>query len=184
MKKFLLFACIISVACLIFTSCRSGKEEAQARHFENEPFKIKCGTNIAHWLSQSRRRGVERAAFFTEKDVKYIDSLGFDHIRLPIDEEQMWDESGKRNEDAFALMKNFLSWSENAGLRVIIDLHILRSHHFNEGDKPLWTVPAEQDKFIALWKDLSAFLKEYPTGMIRMYFSLRQKYCWGGNENK
>jgi len=166
MKKNLLFTGIISVACLIFTSCKSGKEEAQPRPFENELFKIKRGTNIAHWLSQSRRRGEERTAFFTEKDVKFIDSLGFDHIRLPIDEEQMWDESGKRNEDAFTLMKDFLGWSENAGLRVIIDLHILRSHHFNEAEKPLWTVPAEQDKFIALWKDLSSFLKEYPTGML------------------
>jgi endoglucanase len=166
MKKLLLFAGIIFVACLIITSCRSGKEKAQSRPFESETFKIKRGTNIAHWLSQSRRRGEERAVFFTERDVKFIDSLGFDHIRLPIDEEQMWDESGRRNEDAFSLMKNFLGWAENAGLRVIIDLHILRSHHFNEGDKPLWTVPAEQDKFIALWKDLSAFLKEYPTGMV------------------
>ena len=166
MRRFIQLTGLILLVSLINFSCSGGKEEKKTNPFVNESFKIKKGTNIAHWLSQSRRRGAERAAFFTEKDVKLIDSLGFDHIRLPIDEEQMWDETGKRNEDAFALMKNFLSWSENAGLRVIIDLHILRSHHFNEAEKPLWTVPAEQDKFIALWKDLSAFLKEYPTGMI------------------
>jgi endoglucanase len=78
----------------------------------------------------------------------------------------MWDETGKRNDDAFALMKNCLDWCSNEGLRVVIDLHILRSHHFNEGDKPLWTVPAEQDKFIMLWKDLSSFLSKYPAGMV------------------
>jgi len=166
MKRLILTVSMILIACLIFTSCQSGRKDAQSTPFANESFKIMRGTNIAHWLSQSGKRGAERAVFFTEKDVKYIDSLGFDHIRLPIDEEQMWDEAGKRNEDAFALMKNCLDWCSTAGLRVIIDLHILRSHHFNEAVKPLWTVPAEQDKFIAFWKDLSAFLKEYPTGMV------------------
>lgn len=166
MRRFILLIGLILFVSLVIVSCRGGKDDKKTSPFVNESFKIRKGTNIAHWLSQSKRRGVERAMFFTEEDVKFIDSLGFDHIRLPIDEEQMWDESGLRNEDAFALMKDFLGWSENAGLRVIIDLHILRSHHFNEGDKPLWTVPAEQDKFIALWKDLSDFLEEYPTGMV------------------
>lgn len=166
MRRSLLYVSMATIASLIFISCQSRKEEKQSYAFAGESFKIVRGTNIAHWLSQSQRRGEERAAFFTEKDVKYIDSLGFDHIRLPIDEEQMWDVTGKRNEDAFALMKNCLDWCSKAGLRVVVDLHILRSHHFNEDTKPLWTVPAEQDKFIALWKDLSSFLIEYPNGMV------------------
>jgi endoglucanase len=166
MRRILLFVTILSVICLILPSCKGGKEEKQSYAFANESFKIFRGTNVAHWLSQSQKRGEARAAFFTEKDVKYIDSLGFDHIRLPIDEEQMWDPSGKRYDDAFALMKNCIDWCSNAGLRVVVDLHILRSHHFNEGTRPLWTVPAEQDKFIALWKDLSSFLKAYPNGLV------------------
>jgi len=166
MKRFLLSTCIISIVCLILFSCSSEKNDGNTKAFANETFRIKRGTNIAHWLSQSGRRGEGRTAFFTEKDVKYIDSLGFDHIRLPIDEEQMWDETGKRNDDAFALMKNCLDWCSKAGLRVVVDLHILRSHHFNEGDKPLWSKPEEQDKFILLWKDLSSFLKDYPNGMV------------------
>lgn len=166
MRKLFHFAGMISMAFLILTSCNGVKKDEIVKAFVNEPFQIKRGTNIAHWLSQSTRRGEERAAFFTEKDVKYIDSLGFDHIRLPIDEEQMWDETGKRNDDAFALLKNCLDWCSKAGLRVVVDLHILRSHHFNKGDKPLWTKPEEQDKFIMLWKDLSSFLIEYPNGMV------------------
>ncbi len=76
-------------------------------------------------LSQSDRRGEERASFITEKDIRFIDSVGFDHVRLPIDEEQMWDETGKRNDDAFALLRNCLDWCQKAGLRVVVDLHIL-----------------------------------------------------------
>jgi endoglucanase len=63
-------------------------------------------------------------------------------------------------------MQNCLDWCQEEGLRVVVDLHILRSHHFNEDVKPLWTDPAEQDKFIAFWKDLSLFLKERPVAMV------------------
>ena len=133
-------------------------------------FKIKRGTNIAHWLSQSSRRGEERASFFTKKDIAFIDSAGFDHIRLPIDEEQMWDETGKRHDDAFKLLDDCITWCHDAGLRVVLDLHILRSHHFNADEKPLWTKPEEQDKFIMLWKDLSAAVNKWPNEMLAYEF--------------
>jgi hypothetical protein len=58
-------------------------------------FKAKRGTNISHWLSQSTNRGVERRTWFTKEDVAFLAGLGFDHLRIPIDEEQMWDQSGK-----------------------------------------------------------------------------------------
>ncbi|MBK8881550.1 MAG: cellulase family glycosylhydrolase [Bacteroidales bacterium] len=128
------------------------------------------GTNLGHWLSQSKQRGEERQKFIMERDIQFIDSLGFDHIRLPIDEEQMWDENEKRHEDAFALMQNCLEWSRKAGLRVIIDLHILRSHYFNAAEKPLWTKVEEQDKLIRLWKDLSVSLREWPNSMVAYEF--------------
>lgn len=166
MKKILFCSISFLIAVLVLSGCQGRKDPGKSDPFKGESFRIKKGTNIAHWLSQSSARGEQRERFFTEKDVRYIDSLGFDHIRLPIDEEQMWDESGKRNDDAFALMKNCIMWCHDAGLRVIVDLHILRSHYFNADVKPLWTEPAEQDKFIALWKDLSAFLKEWPTAMV------------------
>jgi endoglucanase len=161
-------SCLIGAVVMIvsFSGCKDNAAGSKTQISQFDTFKISKGTNIAHWLSQSKRRGAERESFFTEKDVRFIDSIGFDHIRIPIDEEQMWDESGKRNEDAFILLNNSLKWCQDAGLRVIVDLHILRSHHFNEEEKPLWTVPAEQDKFIALWKDLSLFLNEWPVGMV------------------
>lgn len=134
------------------------------------PYTIKRGTNIAHWLSQSNKRGSERETFFTQKDVRFIASAGFDHFRLPVDEEQLWDSAGKRYDDAFKLLENALTWANQAGLRVVLDLHILRSHHFNAAEKPLWTQPAAQDKFIALWKDMSAAVKKFPNNMLAYEF--------------
>jgi endoglucanase len=163
-----LFFCFITISTVLLFSvaCNTRKPDEKIKSFPFESFSIRRGTNVAHWLSQSQARGTAREKFFTEKDVLFIDSLGFDHIRLPIDEEQMWDETGKRNADAFTLLQNSLEWCQKAGLRVVVDLHILRSHHFNAKEKPLWTVPAEQDKFIFLWKDLSLFLHDWPNSMV------------------
>jgi endoglucanase len=129
-------------------------------------FDISRGVNISHWLSQSQRRGQDRQAFFTKKDVAYIAGLGYDHIRLPIDEEQMWDESGNRENEAFTLLNNAINLSYSHHLKVVVDLHILRSHHFNVEDKPLWTDPKAQEKFLLLWRDLSSELKKYPVGLV------------------
>ena len=154
--------CCCLITLLLVPSCSKVSPD-QSR---GTSFSIKRGTNIAHWLSQSTRRGEERAAFFTQKDITFIDSVGFDHIRLPIDEVQMWDENGNRNADAFQLLGQALTWCSDAGLRVVLDLHILRSHYFNADEKPLWTKPGEQDKFIQLWKDLSAAVREWPASML------------------
>jgi len=131
-----------------------------------EKFTVTKGTNIAHWLSQSKRVGLEREQFFTQDDVKAIAQMGFDHIRLPVDEEQLWDDVGNRHDDAFALLENCINWSIDSDLRVIVDLHILRSHHFNAEVKPLWTDPEEQEKFFDLWRDLSKTLKQFPNHMV------------------
>lgn len=125
-------------------------------------FPIKRGINISHWLSQSEKRGTERKAYFTKKDVDYLASLGFDHLRIPVDEEQLWTANGKKDEEAFRLLHQALEWCLENKLRVIVDLHILRSHHFNEKEKPLWTQPAAQERFFQCWRDLSAELKKYP----------------------
>jgi len=129
-------------------------------------FEVKRGTNIAHWLSQSQARGAERENFLTKNDIAAIAEMGFDHIRLPIDEEQMWDEMGNRHDDAFQLMTNCIDWCADNNLRVIVDLHILRSHHFNADVKPLWTDPKEQEKFYNLWRDLSKSLSKYPNSQV------------------
>jgi hypothetical protein len=59
-------------------------------------FAVRRGTNVSHWLSQSRRRGEERRRFFTREDVAVVAKLGFDHLRIPVDEEQLFDEADAR----------------------------------------------------------------------------------------
>ena len=135
---------------------------ASCNQAETEKFEVYRGTNISHWLSQSDRRGQERGEWFTEKDMDLIAEAGYDHIRIPVDEEQLWNEAGEKELEAFNLLHNAIAWAMDRDLKVVVDLHIIRSHHFNEGDRPLWTDPAEQDKFIDLWRQLSEELGKYP----------------------
>ncbi len=129
-------------------------------------FAIRRGTNLSHWLSQDFG-WTPRAIHITENDLRYIARVGFDHVRLPIDEKELWHENGKPNEEAFALLVKAVDWARTNKLRIIIDLHTVRSHHFNaenEGGAPntLWSDPAEQKHFLSLWTELSKRLRHFP----------------------
>ncbi|MCX7984830.1 MAG: glycoside hydrolase family 5 protein [Bacteroidetes bacterium] len=130
---------------------------------EKMGFYLRAGVNVSHWLSQSDKRGEERRAYITKHDFDQIATMGFDHVRIPIDEEQLWDSSGTKDREAFELLHSALKWAREAKLRVIVDLHILRSHYFNAENNPLWTDPKEQQKLVNLWLQLSDELKNYPT---------------------
>jgi endoglucanase len=68
----------------------------------------------------------------------------------------LWHENGRSDEEAFDLLNQALNWCEAAGLRAIIDLHILRSHHFLEESPALYRDAAAQAHFVGLWRELSA----------------------------
>ena len=150
---------LAAAACLFVLSC-AGRTEA------SEKFAIRTGVNVSHWLSQSEARGPELAAYITEVDFKKISSSGFDHVRIPVDEVQLWDSLGNREEEAFKLLHQAIGWAFANRLRVIVDLHIIRSHYFNTSSNALWTDPAEQEKLVDLWLQLQKELRAYPAGML------------------
>lgn len=147
------------VCLLLFSAICSEAKEKQT-------FSVKNGVNISHWLSQSDARGNARQTYFTREDVAFIASLGFDHLRIPIDEEQMFTEDGKKDKEAFRLLHNALGWCKESGLRAVVDLHILRSHHFNKKEKPLFTEEKAQEQFYQRWRQISSELKKYPNSMV------------------
>lgn len=123
---------------------------------------LKRGTNISHWLSQSEDRGEARLKKFTYDDVQRLAGLGFNHLRLPVDEEQLWTIDGKPDIEAMDLLDQGIDWILDAGMNVVVDLHILRSHHFNEGDKALFGNPDAIERFAQCWRDLSDRLRRRP----------------------
>ena len=167
MKKSIITLAVIIAAMFATTSCQNksqNQNQDQAGTVNN--FRIKRGTNISHWLSQSEQRGEARRLHIQEDDFARLEELGFDFVRIPIDEVQFWDEQGNKLPEAWDLLNNALDWSKEHNLRAIVDLHIIRSHYFNavnEGDKAantLFTSDEAQEGLINLWRQLSEFLKD------------------------
>jgi len=132
-------------------------------------FEIKRGTNLSHWLSQDFGWS-PKYTYINEKDIRFIDSLGFDHVRIPIDEKEMWDEQGNAIPEAFNQLNSCLDWCSKQGLRAIVDLHVVRAHHFNAGNygttNTLWTDSLAQSHFVNIWITLSGILKSRPNNMV------------------
>lgn len=146
-KRFITYvACLF--ACLV-ASCTEKEENINdgGKPQTYIPFAINKGVNISNWLSQSDIRGEERKNYFTEAEVQQLAGFGFDHIRLPVDEEQLFTEDGQKIPEAFELMHNAIKWCEKANMRVLLDLHILRSHYFNAGSNGTTVIRSFKDTF-------------------------------------
>lgn len=149
------------ILILIISGCSKEKQR-----LDNDHIVLGKGVNISHWLSQSKSRGEERREYFVEGDVIRIANGGFDHIRIPIDEEQMWNEDGHKEVEAFLLLNNAIQWALKADLKVVVDLHIIRSHHFLDKDPALFRDEKEAIKLAGFWRQLSEQLKVYPRDMV------------------
>lgn len=127
-------------------------------------FPLKRGVNFWGWGKGPSKweYGYDPDRFFSADDIQRCADLGCDHIRFPITESIMWDETGSRIPAAWDVMNEFITWCLDRDLRVIADLHTLRSHHFNNPERPLFTDPGEPERFAGLWRDLSAGLKDWP----------------------
>jgi len=114
----------------------------------------------------------------TKADIDAMAAWGFNSIRLPmhyalytppVDEEpvrgaQTWREEGFRRTD------QLLAWAKANRMVVILDLHAApggQGNDINISDrdpsKPsLWQDPAQQDKLVALWRELARRYKDEP----------------------
>ena len=167
MKKIILSLAVIFAALLVTTSCQNkSQNQTQDEAGQVNNFRIKRGTNISHWLSQSEQRGEARRLHIQEDDFARLEELGFDFVRIPIDEVQFWDEQGQKLPEAWDLLNNALDWAKKHNLRAIVDLHIIRSHYFNavneeqQAANTLFTSEEAQEGLLNLWRQLSEFLKD------------------------
>ena len=173
LTKVLAGMALVAGGCLL-SACGS-KQPAQQQEEETVTgFKLKRGTNLSHWLSQSRVRGEERDKHIQEDDFAKLDSLGFDHVRIPIDEVQFWDEDGNKLPEAWDILTRSLKLARKHNLRAIVDLHIIRSHNFNASNSgeqnTLFTSDEAQENLIGMWRQLSEVLKDFSTDWVAYEF--------------
>jgi len=170
MKRIFSYFAFLAVMILTVMACSKTEESA------TNDFRIKRGTNLSHWLSQSEERGEARRTHIQEDDFARLDSLGFDFVRIPIDEVQFWDEEGNKLPEAWQMLTQALNWSVKHHLRAIVDLHIIRSHYFNavnegqEDANTLFTSEKAQQDLINLWYQLSEALKGYSNDSVAYEF--------------
>lgn len=139
-------------------------------------FKVRRGTNLSHWLSQNDMRGEMRSKHIQEDDMARLETLGFDFVRIPIDEVQMWDEDGNKLPEAWDLLTNGIDLAIKHHLRVVVDLHIIRSHYFNAENEDgksantLFTSEESQQQLINMWYQLSEVLRHYSVDSVAYEF--------------
>ena len=164
-----IFAKLLAFVALFALPCAFSQAADVATVTNPSGFVIHRGTNISHWLSQDFGF-TKRSYFITENDFRYISKCGFDHVRLPVDEIVLWKDDGSPDEAAFAMLHDAIGWCAKNHLRVIVDLHSVRAHDFNASNSgkvnTLWNDPKAQDRFIDLWTQLSARLRDFPNDLV------------------
>lgn len=130
-------------------------------------FCIHRGVNISHWLSQTLC--AQRNQDFNEDDLLIIKGLGFDHVRIPIDEHEMWNDDGLIIGRSFLMLKKCLDLCIRHSLKAVVVIKRLRCStddgymiHSNN----LWDNIIAQENLLKLWRNLSDFLKDYPRSML------------------
>lgn len=163
MKPSALHAILLAILIMASSVCCTPARPEQV-------FSIRKGVNIGNWLSQSSVRGEERDRAFNETFVRDIASYGFDHIRLPVDEEQLFDENGEFDMETLGLVHRTIKQCEASGLKVLFDLHIIRSHNFDSAGNQLWTSLEEQDRLLGLWHKIDEQLCGYSPDLVAYEF--------------
>ena len=161
MKRLSAFFISAAILAAALTSC--GKDKPTE-------FDIAKGVNIGNWLSQSWVMGEQREKIFTDEDIELLVANGFDHLRLPVDETQLFNRDMTLNESTVALIHKTIQSCIDHGLKVIFDLHTLRSFNFMDNDAPLWKSDAEQDKLVNMWRDIQGLLRDYPVTEVAYEF--------------
>ncbi|MBR6885285.1 MAG: hypothetical protein IKN01_06225, partial [Prevotella sp.] len=101
-RKSILMGMAVMAVALLTVACGNKADDGVNN------FRIKRGTNLSHWLSQSEARGEMRRLHIQEDDFERLEQLGFDFVRIPIDEVQFWDEQGNKLQEAWDLLTNAL----------------------------------------------------------------------------
>lgn len=138
--------------------------DMKAQQGSRTEFRIDKGINLSAWLSQTGiTSGAARLDYFTQTDLQQLASLGFDHVRLPFNENQLYDKKGDRIAETFRIIDNLVSWCKDAKMRIILDCHQTAVHDFSKYSSiTLFKNPAAQDSLVALWEKLAAEFKKYP----------------------
>jgi aryl-phospho-beta-D-glucosidase BglC (GH1 family) len=121
---------------------------------------LKRGINFGGWLSQCNHTRERYDTFIGKADVERVADWGFDHIRLPFDYNVIEDERGNDRPEGYAYLDNMVSWCQERGLDLILDLHKAAGYDFSVvgsgKENTLFNTDALKRRFVALWEKVAA----------------------------
>ena len=126
------------------------------------------GVNLGGWISQFDTYDRKHFdSFITEKDIQNIASLGFDHVRVPVDYVLLEEEDAAPKEDGFHYLELCRQWCENYGLNMLIDLHECYGYSFDplkkDMDRERFFYDRKlQERFLALWERIARRFAAWP----------------------
>jgi len=125
------------------------------------------GVNLGGWISQfAEYDPVHFKTFITEEDIRSIASLGFDHVRVPVDYNVLEDENGNVIEEGFRYLESCREWCSSCGLNMLIDLHECFGYSFdplkkNMDRRRFFYDEALQERFLALWSRIAVRFRDH-----------------------
>ncbi len=84
-----------------------------------------------------------------QKDIQYLKTLGVNSIRLALHWRYFDSPMG------YKLIDSYLRWCEQAGIYVILDMHVAPPEETNDNGK-FWTDPVSRQKLLDLWSAIAA----------------------------
>ena len=126
------------------------------------------GINLGGWISQFAEGTREHFdGFITEEDIACIASLGFDHVRVPVDCQVLEDEQGNLLEEGFRHLEDCRRWCASNSLNMLIDLHECYGYSFDPLKKDMdrkkfFYDAAMQERFLNLWRNIAVRFSDYP----------------------
>ncbi len=126
------------------------------------------GVNLGGWISQFAKYDTAHfESFITKEDIAYIASIGFDHVRVPVDYNVLEDEDGKRIESGFSYLIKCREWCSEYHLNMLIDLHECYGYSFDPLKKDMdrkkfFYDEVLQERFLNLWIQIAETFRDYP----------------------
>jgi endoglucanase len=114
---------------------------------------LRRGVNLGGWLSQ-QNSGSDAHTYITAADIERIRDLGFDHLRLPVDEAVLYPRGldGPLDYEVLDLIGGLAQWCTSAQMQWILDLHRMRTHTFLDGAaNDLWGEPDAAEPLAEFW---------------------------------